>query len=72
LAGARDTFVLLLLDGFAKVTAADMSDGEVLVDIRSAGDVVGEVSAFDSRPRSATLEYGLRSPTPQPKRIPNA
>ncbi|MFJ4846353.1 MULTISPECIES: Crp/Fnr family transcriptional regulator [unclassified Streptomyces] len=55
MAGARDTFVLLLLDGHAKVTTVDGSGTDVLVDIRAAGDVVGEIAAFDDRPRSATV-----------------
>ncbi|MFF5125668.1 Crp/Fnr family transcriptional regulator [Streptomyces syringium] len=55
LAGATDTFVLLLLDGFAKVTTIDDLDTTVLVDIRASGDVVGETAAFDNEPRSATV-----------------
>ncbi|MFI0724268.1 Crp/Fnr family transcriptional regulator [Streptomyces sp. NPDC021224] len=55
MAGARDSFVLLLLDGFAKVKAVDASGLGVLVDVRAAGDVVGEVAAFDGGPRTATV-----------------
>lgn len=55
MAGATDSFVLLLLDGFAKVKAVDASGAGVLVDIRAAGDVVGEVAAFDGGPRTATV-----------------
>ncbi|PVD01659.1 hypothetical protein DBP19_01525 [Streptomyces sp. CS090A] len=55
MAGATDTFVLLLLDGFAKVTAVDATGADVLVDIRAAGDVVGELAAFDGAPRTATV-----------------
>jgi CRP-like cAMP-binding protein len=53
--GAPDTDVLVLLDGFAKVRAGDAAGCSVLVDIRAAGDVVGELAAFDGRPRSATV-----------------
>ncbi|RST15215.1 Crp/Fnr family transcriptional regulator [Streptomyces sp. WAC05374] len=55
LAGATDTFVLVLLSGFAKVTTTDGRDAAVLVDIRAGGDVVGETAAFDNEPRSATV-----------------
>lgn len=55
MAGATDTFVLLLLDGFAKVRTVDISGHEVLVDIRAPGDCVGELAAFDGLPRSATV-----------------
>ncbi|MEV1046409.1 Crp/Fnr family transcriptional regulator [Streptomyces sp. NPDC049916] len=55
MAGATDTFVLLLLDGFAKVTAVDATGVDVLVDIRAAGDVVGELAAFDGAPRTASV-----------------
>ncbi|WHM40027.1 Crp/Fnr family transcriptional regulator [Streptomyces sp. BPTC-684] len=55
LAGATDTHVLLLLNGFAKVTTTDDLGATVLVDIRAGGDVVGETAAFDSEPRSATV-----------------
>ncbi|MFE3507688.1 Crp/Fnr family transcriptional regulator [Streptomyces sp. NPDC059155] len=54
-AHARDTFVLLMLDGFAKVTLTDASGAPVLIDVRAAGDVVGETAAFDGGPRSATV-----------------
>ncbi|MET9518315.1 Crp/Fnr family transcriptional regulator [Streptomyces sp. NPDC002994] len=55
LAGATDRHVLLLLNGFAKVTTSDDLDATVLVDIRAGGDVVGETAAFDNEPRSATV-----------------
>ncbi|MEU9253818.1 Crp/Fnr family transcriptional regulator [Streptomyces sp. NPDC048270] len=54
LAGGTDTFVLVLLNGFAKVTTTDSRHAAVLVDIRAGGDVMGETAAFDSEPRSAT------------------
>ncbi|WP_050507396.1 MULTISPECIES: Crp/Fnr family transcriptional regulator [Streptomyces] len=53
--GGADTFVLLLLDGFAKVATTERSGVTALMDIRAAGDVVGESAAFDGRPRSATV-----------------
>ncbi|GAA1430971.1 Crp/Fnr family transcriptional regulator [Streptomyces thermospinosisporus] len=55
LEGATDTFVLLLLSGFAKVTTTGDQGATSLVDIRAAGDVMGETAAFDNHPRSATV-----------------
>ncbi|MER6131244.1 Crp/Fnr family transcriptional regulator [Streptomyces sp. NPDC001815] len=55
LEGATDTFVLVLLNGFAKVTTTDDQGATALVDIRAAGDVMGETAAFDNEPRSATV-----------------
>ncbi|PJE99530.1 Crp/Fnr family transcriptional regulator [Streptomyces carminius] len=55
LSGAPGTFVVLLLDGFAKITTADAEGLPLLVDVRAPGDVVGETSAFDGGPRSATV-----------------
>ncbi|MFJ8510912.1 Crp/Fnr family transcriptional regulator [Streptomyces avermitilis] len=50
LEGAMDTFVLVLLNGFAKVTTTDDQGTTALVDIRAAGDAMGETAAFDNEP----------------------
>ncbi|MFE9023844.1 Crp/Fnr family transcriptional regulator [Streptomyces sp. NPDC007808] len=60
LEGATDTFVLVLLNGFTKVTTTDDQDTTALVDIRAAGDVMGETAAFDNEPRSATVRAAER------------
>ncbi|CAL9413374.1 hypothetical protein SUDANB132_01694 [Streptomyces sp. enrichment culture] len=60
LEGAADTFVLVLLNGFAKVTTTDDDGVSSLVDIRAAGDVTGETAAFDNEPRSATVTAAER------------
>ncbi|MFD3374510.1 MULTISPECIES: Crp/Fnr family transcriptional regulator [unclassified Streptomyces] len=60
LEGATDTFVLVLLNGFAKVTTTDDQGVTFLVDIRAAGDVLGETAAFDNEPRSATVTAAER------------
>ncbi|XVU28249.1 Crp/Fnr family transcriptional regulator [Actinoplanes sp. CA-054009] len=53
--GARESHVILLDDGLTKVTAA-MTDGRhALLDVRVSGDVVGEMSALNGTPRSATV-----------------
>ncbi|MFJ4713027.1 Crp/Fnr family transcriptional regulator [Streptomyces sp. NPDC088785] len=53
--GRRDRHVVLLLSGFAKVTAG-VENGEVsLLAVRVGGDTVGEMAAMDGSPRSATV-----------------
>ncbi|WP_328618427.1 Crp/Fnr family transcriptional regulator [Amycolatopsis sp. NBC_00355] len=48
-------YVLLLRDGAVKV-AVDADDGdEILLGVRVAGDLVGEIAAFDGQHRSATV-----------------
>ncbi|MFJ1791671.1 Crp/Fnr family transcriptional regulator [Kitasatospora griseola] len=47
--------LVLLLKGTVKVTRSLDSVGVSLVDIRITGDVVGEIAAMDSGPRSATV-----------------
>jgi len=52
--GDPSDFVVIIIDGYVKITAVSESGIESLVAIRTAGDIVGELSAFDGRPRSAT------------------
>jgi CRP/FNR family cyclic AMP-dependent transcriptional regulator len=52
--GEQTTSVYLLLAGMVKVSGAAAA-GESLLAIRVGGDVVGEMSAMDGRPRSATV-----------------
>lgn len=47
--------VLVLLSGFAKVTARVENGEESLLAVRVGGDIVGEMSAMDGAPRSATV-----------------
>ncbi|MEV7138587.1 Crp/Fnr family transcriptional regulator [Streptomyces tauricus] len=60
LEGASDTFVLVLLNGFAKVTTTDDQGAAALVDIQAAGDVMGETAAFGNEPRAATVTAAER------------
>ncbi|CAM5472771.1 Crp/Fnr family transcriptional regulator [Streptomyces aurantiogriseus] len=53
--GADDRHVLLLLSGFAKVTARVENGEETLLAVRVGGDSVGEMAAMDGAPRSATV-----------------
>ncbi|MFD7608620.1 Crp/Fnr family transcriptional regulator [Streptomyces mirabilis] len=53
--GVRDRHVLLLLSGFAKVTARVENGESSLLAITAAGDTVGEMAALDEAPRSATV-----------------
>ncbi|WP_229399652.1 Crp/Fnr family transcriptional regulator [Micromonospora okii] len=47
--------VALLLSGWAKVSAQSRRGDEVLLAIRGPDDILGELSAIDDRPRSATV-----------------
>ncbi|MDX3761611.1 MULTISPECIES: Crp/Fnr family transcriptional regulator [Streptomyces] len=51
----EDRHVLLLLSGFAKVTARVENGESSLLAITAAGDTVGEMAALDEAPRSATV-----------------
>ncbi|MER6127587.1 Crp/Fnr family transcriptional regulator [Streptomyces sp. NPDC001795] len=53
--GARDRHVLVLLSGFAKVTARVENGETSLLAVRVGGDTVGEMAAMDGSPRSATV-----------------
>jgi CRP-like cAMP-binding protein len=52
--GESSTVMFLLLTGTVKVTGAT-DEGDALLAIRVGGDVVGELSALDGRPRLATV-----------------
>ena len=53
--GTEESHVILLSDGLTKVTVA-MADGrQALLDVRISGDLVGEISALNGTPRSATV-----------------
>ncbi|MFI9462950.1 Crp/Fnr family transcriptional regulator [Streptomyces xiamenensis] len=47
--------LVVLHEGSVKVTARQSRDREWLMDIRTTGDIVGEVAAMDDGPRSATV-----------------
>ncbi len=53
--GEPTRHVLLLLDGWVKVCSRSRGGEEALLAIRGPGDIVGELSAVDGRPRSATV-----------------
>jgi CRP/FNR family cyclic AMP-dependent transcriptional regulator len=52
--GDLSDFIVIIIDGYVKITAISQSGTESLIAIRAAGDIVGELAAFDGRPRSAT------------------
>lgn len=53
--GAEESHVVLLQDALTKVTVA-MPDGRhALLDVRVSGDLIGEISALNGTPRSATV-----------------
>ncbi|MCZ2523259.1 Crp/Fnr family transcriptional regulator [Streptomyces sp. NPDC059506] len=53
--GEPSRHVLLVLDGWLKVTATSANGHEALLALRGPGDVVGELAAIDGRPRSARV-----------------
>ena len=48
-------FAVFLLSGWVKVSTEALNGHEALLAIRGPGDVLGELAAIDSRPRSATV-----------------
>ncbi|WP_435242906.1 Crp/Fnr family transcriptional regulator [Streptomyces cucumeris] len=53
--GDQGRHVLLLTHGVVKVVATSESGYEMLLAVRVAGDFVGEMAAFEDRPRSGTV-----------------
>lgn len=53
--GDSSTHVFVLLSGIVKVTAETANGHTILLAIRIAGDVVGELAAADGQPRTATV-----------------
>ncbi|MGF7236174.1 MAG: Crp/Fnr family transcriptional regulator [Frankia sp.] len=54
--GEYSTYALLLFAGKVKVKALTADGREILLSIRVAGDVVGDLAAADGGPRTATVE----------------
>ncbi|MEU5262821.1 Crp/Fnr family transcriptional regulator [Amycolatopsis sp. NPDC021455] len=48
--------VLVLLSGHVRIMSVTPDGREVMVGVRGAGDIVGELAAIDDRSRSATVE----------------
>lgn len=53
--GDEGTHLLLLTRGVVKVVASSESGTDMLLGIRVAGDLVGEMAAFEERPRSGSV-----------------
>lgn len=53
--GEKTDQVVILLSGLAKVTAIASNGREALLALRVPGDIVGELAAIDTAPRSATV-----------------
>jgi CRP-like cAMP-binding protein len=54
--GDRSEFIVIIIDGYVKITAVAETGAQSLLAIRTAGDIVGELSAVDGLPRSATVQ----------------
>jgi len=53
--GDPSKFVLVILDGFAKVYTTTVDGHESMLGVRGPGDIVGEIGTFIHQPRSATV-----------------
>jgi len=53
--GLEDDQVMLLLSGRVKVTCLTAEGREIVLGLRDAGDLVGELSVVDRQPRSGTV-----------------
>jgi len=51
--GDPSDFVIIIRDGYVKISAVTEDGAESLLAIRTAGDVIGELAAMDGLPRSA-------------------
>jgi CRP/FNR family cyclic AMP-dependent transcriptional regulator len=52
--GDRSDYLVIIVDGYVKISAVTAGGAESLLAIRAAGDVIGELAAIDGLPRSAT------------------
>jgi CRP/FNR family transcriptional regulator, cyclic AMP receptor protein len=52
--GDSSDYLLIIIDGYVKISAVTGDGAESLLAIRTAGDVIGELAAIDGLPRSAT------------------
>jgi CRP-like cAMP-binding protein len=54
--GDQSKHVIVVLSGHVQVISHTTDDREVVIAVRSAGDIVGEMAALYDQPRSATLQ----------------
>ncbi|UED85543.1 Crp/Fnr family transcriptional regulator [Streptomyces profundus] len=54
--GDRTTFVLVILSGWSVAQVSTDRGSRLILALRGAGDLVGELAAVDDRPRSATVK----------------
>jgi CRP-like cAMP-binding protein len=59
--GDRDTHAVLLLCGYVKILGNTVDGTVVLLNVRAGGEIVGELAAFDNKPRSATAVAATRT-----------
>jgi len=52
--GDSSDYVVIIIDGYVKISAVTGDGAESLLAIRTAGDIIGELAAMDGLPRSAT------------------
>lgn len=49
--------VVVILEGRLKITKVAMDGREVILELRGAGDILGELACIDGHPRSATAQF---------------
>ncbi|MGW2346044.1 Crp/Fnr family transcriptional regulator [Streptomyces sp. NPDC001661] len=55
LEGDRSSHLILLLEGWCAVWLATERGGQLILGLRSEGELIGEMAALDGRPRSASV-----------------
>jgi CRP-like cAMP-binding protein len=53
--GEKSDHVVVIVTGKVKISSVSVAGYEAVLAVRSAGDIVGEFSALDGRPRSASV-----------------
>ncbi|GAA0392214.1 Crp/Fnr family transcriptional regulator [Acrocarpospora corrugata] len=61
--GDRRDEVYLLVSGFVKIFGNTYDGRQVLLSIRTTGDLIGELAALDGEPRSATVTAATKTET---------
>jgi CRP-like cAMP-binding protein len=61
--GEPGTYVLVIIDGYARVETWDRSGRRTLLGVRVAGDLIGELAPLDGTPRVASVVAATETTT---------